>query len=115
MCLRLDTMPRDARTLCSYFTPEAEVDALLQWAVRSSDYHLLDPSSGDGRFVARHPKNVGIERDPASVIAASDHAPNATVVHSDFFMWASVDRRRLDSAVGNPPFIRYWRFSGAIR
>jgi len=108
-------MPHDAKRLCAYLTPEAEVDALLQWAVRSSDYYLLDPSIGDGRFVARHPKSLGIERDPASVIAASDHAPNATVVHSDFFMWASVDRRRFDSAVGNPPFIRCGRFSGAIR
>ena len=86
MCLRLDTMPHGAKTLCAYFTPEAEVDALPQWAVRSSDYHLLDPWSGDGRFVARHPKNVSIERELASVIAASDHAPSATVLRSDFFM-----------------------------
>lgn len=61
------------------------------------------------------PRSVGIERGPASVIAASDHAPSVTVVHSDFFMGASVDCRRFDSAVGNPPFVRCGRFSGAIR
>lgn len=67
------------------------------------------------RSVARHPNSVGIEQDPASVAEASDRAPNATVVQGDFFTWASDDRRRFDCAVGNPPFIRYQRFSGATR
>ena len=108
-------MPHDAKSLGAYFTPEAVADALVRWAVRSPDDLLLDPSSGDGRFVARHPKSVGIERDPASVAAASDRAPCATVVHGDFFTWASDDRRHFDCAVGNPPFIRYQRFSGGTR
>ena len=108
-------MPHDAKTLGAYFTPEDVADALVRWAVRDPGDLLLDPSSGDGRFVARHRNSVGIERDPASVAAASDRAPNATVVHSDFFTWASDDQRRFDCAVGNPPFIRYQRFSGATR
>ena len=108
-------MSHDAKTLGAYFTPEAVAAALVRWAVRSPDDLLLDPSSGDGRFVARHPKSVGIERDRASVAAASHRAPRATVVHDDFFTWATVDRRLFDCAVGNPPFIRYQRFSGAIR
>ena len=32
-----------------------------------------------------------------------------------FFTWATDDRRRFDCAAGNPPFIRYQRFSGATR
>ena len=108
-------MPHDAKTLGAYFTPEAVAEALVRWAVRSPDDLLLDPSSGDGRFVARHPKSVGIERDPASVAEAADRAPDATIVHADFFTWASDDRRRFDCAAGNPPFIRYQRFSGATR
>ena len=108
-------MPHDAKTLGAYFTPEDVADALVRWAVRDPGDLLLDPSSGDGRFVARHPNSVGIERDPASVAAASDRAPNATVVQGDFFTWASDDRRLFDCAVGNPPFIRYQRFSGATR
>ena len=108
-------MPYDAKALGAYFTPEGVAEALVQWAVRDPGDLLLDPSSGDGRFVARHPNSVGIEQDPASVAEASDRAPNATVVQGDFFTWASDDRRRFDCAVGNPPFIRYQRFSGATR
>ena len=62
-----------------------------------------------------HPNSVGIERDPTSVAEASSRAPNAAIVQGDFFTWASADRRRFDCAVGNPPFIRYQRFSGTIR
>lgn len=108
-------MPHDAKTLGAYFTPEAVADALVRWAARHPEDLLLDPSSGDGRFIARHPNSVGIERDPASVAEASDRAPNASVVHGDFFTWASDDHRRFDCAAGNPPFIRYQRFSGATR
>ena len=108
-------MLHDAKTRGAYFTPEAVVDALVRWAVRSPDDLLLDPSSGDGRFVARHPKSVGIERDPASVAEAADRAPNATIVQDDFFTWASDDCRRFDCTAGNPPFIRYQRFCGATR
>ena len=108
-------MPHDAKTLGAYFTPEAVADALVRWAVRDPGDLLLDPSSGDGRFVARHPNSVGIERDPTSVAEASARAPDAAIVQSDFFTWAFADRRRFDCAVGNPPFIRYQRFSGAIR
>ena len=96
-------MPHDAKTLGAYFTLEVVADALVRWAVRRPDDFLLDPSSGDGRFVARNPKSVGIERDPTSVAAASDRAPCATVVHDDFFTWATADRRRFDCPVGNPP------------
>ena len=108
-------MPRDAKALGAYFTPEAVANALVRWAARHPGDLLLDPSSGDGRFVARHPNSVGVERDPASVAEASERAPNASLVHGDFFTWASEDRRRFDCAAGNPPFIRYQRFSGATR
>ena len=67
----LATAHHDAKTLGAYFTPEVVADALVRWAVRDPGDLLLDPSSGDGRFVARHPNSVGIERDPSSVAQAS--------------------------------------------
>ena len=108
-------MPRDSKTLGAYFTPEAVAAALVQWAVRDPADLLLDPSSGDGRFVALHSNSVGVERDPASVAAASRRAPHATIVEADFFTWAADDCRRFHCAAGNPPFIRYQRFNGATR
>ena len=108
-------MPRDNKTLGAYFTPEAVAHALVRWVVRDPADSLLDPSSGDGRFVARHPNSVGVERDPASVAESAQRAPGATIIEDDFFTWAATDRRRFDCAAGNPPFIRYQRFAGATR
>ncbi len=108
-------MPRDNKALGAYFTPEAVADALVRWVVRGPADRLLDPSSGDGRFVARHPNSVGVERDPDSVAESCRRAPQATIIEDDFFRWAAADRRRFDCAAGNPPFIRYQRFAGATR
>ncbi len=108
-------MPREDKTLGAYYTPEAVADALVRWAVRDAGDRLLDPSSGDGRFVARHPNSVGVERDPASAAESRGRAPRAAIVEGDFFTWAAADRRRFDCAAGNPPFIRYQRFAGATR
>ena len=80
-----------------------------------SCYRCRNPSSGDGRFIALHPHSVGVERDPVSVAEAAGRAPHATVVEADSFTWAAGDKRRFDCAAGNPPFIRYQRFTGATR
>ncbi len=108
-------MVRDDKTLGAYYTPEAVADALVRWVVRDAADSLLDPSSGDGRFVARQPNSVGVERDPASAAESRGRAPEATIVEGDFFTWAAADRRQFDCAAGNPPFIRYQRFAGAPR
>ena len=108
-------MPRDSKTLGAYFTPEAVATALVRWAVRDPADLLLDPSCGDGRFIELHPHSVGVERDPVSVAEAAGRAPHATLVEADFFTWAADDSHRFDCAAGNPPFIRYQRFTGATR
>lgn len=108
-------MPRESKTLGAYFTPEAVAACLVRWVVRDPADLLLDPSSGDGRFVALHTNSVGVERDPVSVAEAARRAPHAKIVESDCFAWAATDGRRFDCAAGNPPFIRYQRFTGATR
>jgi hypothetical protein len=47
----------------AYYTPDAVVATLLRWAVRNARDRLIDPSCGDGRFIAGHRNSVGIERD----------------------------------------------------
>ena len=106
-------MPRDSKTLGAYFTPEAVAAALVRWAARDPADLLLDPSSGDRRFVALHPNSVGVERDPVSVAEAGSRAPHAMTVEAEFFGSASDDNRRFHCAAGNPPFLRYERFKGA--
>lgn len=99
----------------AYFTPPALAEALACWAIRNEDDRLLDPSCGDGRFIAAHSNSVGIEQDPKSAQAAIAAANWALVHEGDFFQWADATPERFECAAGNPPFIRYQNFKGEIR
>lgn len=99
----------------AYYTPNAAAAALVKWAVRKEDDLLLDPSCGDGRFIARHPNSVGVERNAEAAATARQRAPQAVVHPGDFFAWAEHTSERFDCAVGNPPFIRYQTFNGDVR
>ncbi len=99
----------------AYFTPDPVVDTLLKWAVLSSTDRMLDPSCGDGRFIAGHCNAVGIEQDAVSAAVAMERAPWALVHEGDFFQWAAATNERFDCAAGNPPFIRYQTFKGDVR
>lgn len=76
---------------------------------------MLDPSCGDGRFLSLHPNSVGVEQNPDSAHAAIERAPASLVHEGDFFVWASETAERFEAAAGNPPFIRYQTFKGAMR
>ena len=99
----------------AYYTPNAAAAALVKWAVRKEDDLLLDPSCGDGRFIARHPNSVGVERNAEAAATARQRAPQAAVHPGDFFAWAEHTGERFDCAAGNPPFIRYQTFNGGVR
>ena len=73
----------------AYYTPDAVVATLLRWAVRSPQDRLIDPSCGDGRFIAGHRNSVGIEQDIKAAGEAIARAPWATIYDGDFFAWAS--------------------------
>jgi adenine-specific DNA-methyltransferase len=99
----------------AYFTPEPLAGALACWAVRAPTDRLLDPSCGDGRFLAAHTHSVGIEQDPISAAQATARAQGALIHEGDFFQWAEATKERFECCAGNPPFIRYQHFSGAVR
>ncbi|KAA1012624.1 SAM-dependent DNA methyltransferase [Paraburkholderia panacisoli] len=99
----------------AYYTPDAVTESLLRWALRSEHDRLLDPSCGDGRFIAGHRNSVGIEQDLAASKQAMERAPWALVHDGDFFAWASNTQERFECAAGNPPFIRYQTFKGDVR
>ena len=99
----------------AYYTPRDVVSSLVRWAVQEPGDRLLDPSCGDGRFVACHSRSVGIEQDPEASAAAMRRAPGALVHEGDFFTWAGSTKERFECAAGNPPFIRYQRFKGDVR
>ena len=99
----------------AFYTPDAVAAALVNWAIREGSDTLLDPSCGDGRFLARHPNSVGVERDGTAAAAARERAPGALLHQADFFTWAEQTTHRFDCAAGNPPFIRYQSFKGEVR
>src|SRR5688500_1476809 len=94
------------KELGAYFTPDAAAASLVKWAIRSPADRLLDPSAGDGQFLALHRRSVGVETDSSSATIARARAPWSLVHEGDFFAWASRTRERFECAAGNPPFIR---------
>jgi hypothetical protein len=99
----------------AYYTPDPVVASLIQWSVRHVQDRMLDPSCGDGRFIAGHRYSVGIEQNSDAVRQAIARAPWARVYEDDFFIWAGTTNERFECAVGNPPFIRYQAFKGEVR
>ncbi len=105
----------DIKETGAYYTPDEVVFSLVRWVVRSPKDRMLDPSCGDGRFLALHPNSLGIEQDQLACAFVHEHYPGRLIHEGDFFAWASETEERFDCAVGNPPFIRYHRFSGPTR
>lgn len=99
----------------AYYTPDPVVGSLLRWAIRHEEDRLLDPSCGDGRFIAVHRNAVGIEQDLEAAGTAMSRAPWALIHEGDFFSWAAETAERFECAAGNPPFIRYQTFKGEVR
>jgi adenine-specific DNA-methyltransferase len=98
-----------------FFTPPAVAAALVRWVLRSDSDRVLDPSCGDGEFLATHNRAVGCELDAEHAATARRRAPDTVVHQGDFFAWAATTAERFDAVVGNPPFIRYQGFAGAMR
>ena len=99
----------------AYYTPDYVVRSLVRWAVRSKNDRMLDPACGDGRFLVPHPRAVGVEQDPVAAAVVHERVPGALIHEGDFFSWAGSTKERFECAAGNPPFIRYQRFTGAVR
>ncbi len=111
-----------------YYTPQRVADWLAAWAVRSARDRVLEPSCGDGAFIAaaaarlrqhgmsRAPVGAapinGIELIPAEADTARRRGAGLTqVVAGDFFLWLdSANLASYDVVLGNPPFIRYQNF-----
>jgi adenine-specific DNA methylase len=108
------TSPNGKR-LGAYYTPPAVVESLIRWAVTTASSRVLDPSCGDGRFLSTLRNAVGVDIDPVAVAAARSQRSSPVVYSEDFFKWAPQTSLRFDAAIGNPPFIRYQRFSGETR
>lgn len=116
-----------------YYTSAAVAAWLCAWAIRSADDRVLEPSCGDGTFLAAAASVFSALGLPGPVIAdrltgveilgsEADRARNRlrpqlglrtqdAVRTSDFFdWWQTTPQPAFDVVVGNPPFIRYQTF-----
>jgi len=107
-----------------YYTDPLIARYLAGWALAAGASSVLEPSCGDGAFIAAvsdlRPR--GLKKLTACEILAEEAAkarvrsrqlPRATsidVICDDFLSWAldGLERgARFDAVIGNPPFIRY--------
>ena len=116
----------------AFFTPLEVSEFIARWAIRSKGDRVLEPSCGDAAFLlpaaatlsrlgihqSRLSRQLhGIEIHASSVANARDRLADegftARIEQGDFF-----DRElepSYDAVIGNPPFVRYQDFSGAVR
>jgi len=121
------------KALGSYYTDSQIADFLVWWAVRDAKDSVLDPSFGGGVFLRSAGKRLqqlrgdpkrqifGIELNADVHVTISELLRHefgivpANLIQSDFFEILPNRLRPVDVVVGNPPFIRYQRFSGDAR
>lgn len=128
--IRLVDSPSVRKARGAFFTPPEIAAYISDWAIRSSDDRVLEPSTGDAEFlvpaVARlrrlsstsvSPEVHGVEIHPQSASEAAERVISAggrpSIATADFFDFTTSER--YDAVIGNPPFVRYQEFSGEAR
>lgn len=111
-----------------YYTPAGIADFIVLWALRDVNDTVLEPSCGDGSFLASirrrrscfpyasDEKVTGVELDTAEAAKAKTHG--YSVVNGDYFTYYRdfiEGKTAYDVIVGNPPFIRYQNFDERYR
>lgn len=106
------------KTRGAVYTPPRIAAALTRWAIRSGADRVLDPSSGEGVFLAAARKRLGHlgSRRPACLGVDIDaETARATGAHcDDFFHWVR-HAPEVDVVLGNPPFVRSHLFAEQSR
>jgi len=124
--------PAEKKERGAYFTPRPVAQFLSDWAIRTPNDAILEPSCGEAVFLEAAGRRVAIISHANSEVDMSlrgieIHAPSATraterlanfgyqvdVECNDFFNISPSGN--YDVVLGNPPFIRYQSFAGDSR
>jgi adenine-specific DNA methylase len=116
----------------AFFTPSDLCDYIVEWAIRSPDDQVLEPSCGEAAFLlsagarlqalssasGQNPAILhGVElheesaRSASAFLASKGHEAHVDI--GDFFTFDPTPR--FDAVVGNPPYVRYQDFAGESR
>lgn len=108
-----------------YYTPTNISDFIVKWISLGKTDSILEPSCGDGSFLAsirrfytaeKEPMVTAVELDPVEALKARRYGFD--VIQGDFFSYykQSIDSKKsYDAIIGNPPFIRYQNFDERYR
>lgn len=110
------------KELGAYYTDAAVAGFLVRWAVVAGTETVLDPSCGEGVFLAAAAERInslggdparqvyGVEIDEVAHRRVASRSrtgvPQAALLHADFFQLRPGELPAVDAVVGNPPFIR---------
>lgn len=124
-------LPEIRKSLGAFYTPPDIAEFLTNWAIRSGSDTALDPSAGDGVFLRAARARVielggeaatrvrGIELSSetfqSTKLALSGSKDRPTLFEGDFFDQSPETFGKVTAIIGNPPFIRYQKFSGETR
>jgi adenine-specific DNA-methyltransferase len=122
----------DAKSLGAFYTDNQVAEFLVWWGIRTGADTVLDPSFGGGVFLRAAAKHLtafggnpaaqlfGVEVDAAvheritSLLTDEFGIARRNLALDDFFTHEA-SSRLVSVIVGNPPFIRYQRFTGDAR
>ena len=135
--------PTRQKVTGAYYTPDRIASFLTEWAVRTPNDRVLDPSCGEGVFVLNAYERlirlgtlkariggqvVGVDQDSEAVAklrqAGKDRfgGNGPTLWDADFFSLDAPTHQLdlsqtglFDAVIGNPPYIRYHYFTGEAR
>lgn len=121
--------PSNRKLRGGYYTPVSLARYVCEWALRNGDEKVLEPSAGDGNFLAALNDAAGdegavqvtaVEIDREEITKARTRAaalPQVDVTwrNEDFFAAYRKLPRDFDVVVGNPPFIRFQHFDAESR
>ena len=101
----------DNKLTGSFYTPEDLIEYMVKYvSERIEPNSILEPSAGDGRFVVhlnsfRCPITL-VEKDENKATELKSHYSDTCVVHcDDFLKFSTVEEKRYDLIIGNPPYI----------
>ncbi|MGQ9630396.1 MAG: HsdM family class I SAM-dependent methyltransferase [bacterium] len=123
----------------AFYTPVNIASFLVNWAVRSRDDIIFDPGCGEAVFLLQAYRRLleigaepqfalekiyGVELDPKAfrrtleLLEAETSLKPSHIFNMDFFEVGTLFSPSLpqfDVVIGNPPYVRYHRFDGAMR
>jgi adenine-specific DNA methylase len=114
------------KALGAFYTSDSVARFLVRWAIKDPNDTVLDPSCGAGVFLFAAVEQLkrlrghsalvyGVDLDVDALKTARQLNPHCKFLCEDFFSLERKDLPEISAVVGNPPFIRYQSFNGAVR